>query len=144
MLTCNINGFFLHRWRALPKTFVPFLMFMFTFNSFSFTFCSKLHAVIDCLFFVNLSSFMHCAVVLSSEYCCTLWKTSDMIRPYHRRGSQSGCRNLSLKIFNQNQLEGVLVYMTFSLSFTSLEDSRHSQSISHKFGSEYVRETTVH
>ena len=55
-----------------------------------------------------------------------------------------GIKFLFPKIFNQTQLESVLEYMTFSLPFTSLEDGWHSQSISHKLVSEYVRETTVH
>ena len=82
--------------------------------------------------------------VICSEYYCTLWKTADMMKPYCRRGSQSGCGNSSPDIFNQRQLESVLVYMTLCLPFTSLEDDWSSQSISNKFVSEYFRETTMH
>lgn len=78
------------------------------------------------------------------ECWCTLWKTLDMIRPYSGKGSKNGCGNLSLNILNQKQLENVLEFMTLGLPFTSLEDGWLLQSISHKFVSEYVKETTVY
>ena len=64
---------------------------------------------------------------------------------YGKKRSQSGCGNSSANVvFNQKQLKSVLVYMTLSLPFTLLEDGWHSQSISHKFVSEYLGETTMH
>jgi len=133
--------YFTENLMLLSYIFVPSMV---KYNILSNNRRSKLHTVIDCLFFANLSSFMNCAVVPRSECCCTLGKTLYMIRQYHGRGSQSGCRNLLPKIFNQNQLESILECMTLSLPVTSLEDGRHSQSISHKLVTEHVRETTVH
>ena len=39
----------------------------------------------------------------------------DMIRPYRKRGPQSECGNSSANIFNQRQLESVLVYNRLSV-----------------------------
>ena len=94
---------------------------------------------------------MHCPVVLHNQrehpprmLLYFVENLGHMIRPYSGKGSKNGCGNLSLNLFNQKQLENVLEFMTLGLPFTSLEDGWLLQSISHKFVSEYVKETTVY